>query len=435
MMNSRADQRQLSMRSSSISERAFNYLWTAVTISLFGTLITRVAIPYLAILTLSASDSAVAWLNMAEVFAGIIGGVFLGTWVDRASRKHLLIAADLLRAVLLLAIPLAWWSGHLSIELLAVIAFGVGINAHLFEAAYNAYLPSVVPQALLLKSNAKVRGSQAVAEAGSFSLGGVIVGLLGAPIAIFIDVVSYLGSAFLIARIPNAAAVEAGAPAPTFSWAHSAGAFLGETGAGLRWISSQPQMRNLLFCAASMACWGQMMGVVYMLYVARDLALSPTLLGVLFAVGGASSLLTVIVVSKLSNRIGYGYVLIYGMSAALVGLLCLALAPESNLWLAALAIILQQLILDAGFSAFSLVEQTCKQTLAPSEMLGRVNGVAQWLRSIGQIAGGVTAALIVGSVGSRGVLWIALFGIAASIVYAALSGLHKLQATEQPALN
>jgi hypothetical protein len=68
-------------------------------------------------------------------------------------------------------------------------------------------------------------------------------------------------------------------------------------------------------------------------------------------------------------------------------------------------------------------------------MLGRVNGVAQWLRSIGQIAGGVTAALIVGSVGSRGVLWIALFGIAASIVYAALSGLHKLQATEQLALD
>ena len=422
------------MGPSSLTQRAFNYLWAAVTISLFGTLITRVAIPYLAILTLSAGDSAVAWLNMAEVFAGILGGLFLGTWVDRASRRHLLITADLLRAGLLLAIPLAWWSGHLSMGLLAAVAFAVGMNTHLFGAAYNAYLPTVVPPAQLLKSNAKVRGAEAIAEAGSFSLGGVIVGLLGAPIAILIDVISYLGSAFLIARIPYQVPTTVASIIPASSWTDTATAFLNETRAGLRWVRAQPQVRNLLFCGASMACWGQMMGVVYMLFVARDLALSPALLGVLFAVGGASSLLTVIVVTKLSNRIGYGHVLIYGMFAALVGLLCLALAPESNAWLAALAIILQQLILDAGLSAFSLVEQTCKQTLSPDTMLGRVNGVAQWLQSIGQIVGGVAAALLVGSLGSRGVLWIALFGIAASILYALSSGLHKLQAAEKLAL-
>jgi hypothetical protein len=91
---------------------------------------------------------------------------------------------------------------------------------------------------------------------------------------------------------------------------------------------------------------------------------------------------------------------------------------------------LQQLILDAGFAAFSLVEQTCKQTLSPSAMLGRVNGVAQWLISIGQITGGVGAALLVGMIGSRGVLWFALIGIAASILFAWLSGLHALHANE-----
>jgi MFS family permease len=421
------------MNSNLTAIRAFNYLWAAVTVSLFGTLITRVAIPYLAILTLAASDSAVAWLNMAEVVAGILGALFLGTWVDRASRRQLLIVADLLRAALLIAIPLAWWSSHLNIELLALVAFAVGINAHLFGAAYNAYLPSVVPQAQLLKSNAKVRGSQAIAEAGSFSLGGVIVGLLGAPIAILIDVASYLASALLIARIPNAGSAQITSPASASSWTQSVAAFLRETNSGWRWIGAQRLMRDLLICAASMACWGQMMGVVYMLYVVRDLALSPTLLGVLFAVGGASSLTAVIVVSKLSNRVRYGHILIYGMCAAFVGLLCLVLAPESNLWLAALAIILQQLILDAGFSAFSLVEQTCKQTLSPDEMLGRVNGVAQWLQSVGQIIGGVGAALLVGVIGSRGVLWLALVGIAMSILYAALSGLHKLHASEETA--
>jgi MFS family permease len=419
------------MSDQSHSSRAFNSLWTAVTVSLFGTLITRVAIPYLAILTLAASDSSVAWLNMAEVLAGIIGALFLGTWVDRASRKHLLIVADLLRAALLLAIPLAWWSGHLSIALLALVAFAVGINTHLFGAAYNAYLPSVVPQTQLLNSNAKVRGSQAIAEAGSFSLGGVIVGLLGAPIAILIDVVSYLASATLIARIPNVGSPQV--TPSTLNWIQSTAAFFRETQAGWRWIGAQRLMRDLLICTASLSCWSQMMGVVYMLYVVRDLALSPALLGVLFAVGGASSLLAVIVVSKVSNRVRYGHILIYGLCAVFVGLLCLVLAPESDLWLAVLAIILQQLIMDGGFSAFSLVEQTCKQTLSPDAMLGRVNGVAQWLQSIGQIIGGVGAALLVGVIGSRGVLWIALMGIAASILYAAWSGLYKLRAREESA--
>jgi MFS family permease len=419
------------MTPDSANLRAFNYLWTAVTVSLFGTLITRVAVPYLAILTLAASDSVVAWLNMAEVFAGILGGLFLGTWVDRASRKHLLIAADLIRAVLLLAIPVAWWLGHLNIALLTSVAFGVGLNTHLFGAAYNAYLPSVVPKAELLLSNAKVRGSTAIAEAGSFSLGGVVVGLFGAPLAILIDVVSYIVSAALIFQTPSIASRSTTVSA--LSWGHSARTFLAETREGMRWVNAHLQLRSLLLCAASMACWSQMMGVVYMLYVVRDLALSPTLLGVLFAVGGASSLISVIAVTKVSHRVRYGRVLIYGMCAVFVGLLCVVLAPSSSLWLAALAIVLQQLILDAGFSAFSLVEQTCKQTLSPGEMLGRVNGVAQWLLSIGQIAGGIAAALLVGILGSRGVLWLALAGIAASILYTWLSGLHKLQVTKETA--
>jgi predicted MFS family arabinose efflux permease len=259
----------------------------------------------------------------------------------------------------------------------------------------------------------------------------VIVGLLGAPIAILIDVVSYLVSAMLIARIPGVGSAESASPESTLGWTESTTAFLRETQAGWRWIGAQRLMRDLLICTASLACWSQMMGMVYMLYVVRDLALSPPLLGVLFAVGGVSSLTAVIVVSKLPKRVRYGRILISGLCAVFVGLLCLVLAPESNLWLAILAIVLQQLIMDGGFSAFTLVEQTCKQTLAPDTMLGRVNGVAQWLQSIGQIIGGIGAALLVSVVGSRGVLWVALVGIAMSILYAAWSGLYKLHASDE----
>ena len=377
---------------------------------------------------LAATDTAVAWLNMAEVFAGIVGGLLLGTWVDRASRRRLLIGADLVRGLLLMLLPLAWWGGQLTVALLAGVSFAVGLNTHVFSAAYNAFLPRVVPAHELLVSNAKVRGTAAVAEAGSFSLGGVIVGLLGAPAAILIDVASYLTSAWFIARVPRDEPSVAERPAPPPGWADTARGFLSDTRAGLAWVNGAPTLKSLMICSASMSCWGQMMGVVYMLFVARELALPPVLLGVLFAVGGASSLVSVVVIARLSRRVRYGKVVMYSLLAGVTGTVCLVLAPRGSLWLATVAIVLQQLILDSGFASFSLVEQTFKQTLPPEDMLGRVNGVAQWLGSVGQVIGGVAGALLVARIGSRGVLWLAAGGIGTTILYAWAANLVRLEA-------
>ena len=149
-----------------------------------------------------------------------------------------MIAADLVRGLLLLWLPLAWWGGHLTVALLAVVSFAVGLNTQMFSAAYNAFLPRVVPAHELLVSNAKVRGTAAVAEAGSFSLGGVIVGLLGAPAAILINVASYFASAWFIARVPRDAPSVAQRPASPLSWAHTTRGFLSETRAGMAWVNS-----------------------------------------------------------------------------------------------------------------------------------------------------------------------------------------------------
>ena len=97
------------------------------------------------------------------------------------------------------------------------------------------------------------------------------------------------------------------------------------------------------------------MSVVYLSFVARELVLPPVLLGILFAVGGASSLTSVVVVARLSRHVRYGKVLMYGLLAGITGAVCLVLAPRGSLWLAALAIVLQQLILDSGFASFASI--------------------------------------------------------------------------------
>ena len=120
----------------------------------------------------------------------------------------------------------------------------------------------------------------------------------------------------------------------------------------------------------------------------------------------------------------------YGLLGGGTGAVCLVLAPRGSVGLAALAIMLQQLILDSGFASFSLVEQTFKQTLAPETMLGRVNGVAQWLASVGQVIGGGVGALLVALVGSRGVLWLAVGGLGVTILYAWGANLSRLEAVQ-----
>jgi len=85
----------------------FLKLWLGQTVSLGGSLVSRVAVPLVAILTLDATPGEVALLRIADLVPGIVIGLFAGVWVDRMRRRPLMIWADLGRAVLLGSMPLA----------------------------------------------------------------------------------------------------------------------------------------------------------------------------------------------------------------------------------------------------------------------------------------------------------------------------------------
>jgi MFS family permease len=166
---------------------AFQWLFAADMVSLFGSLISRTALPFVAILFLNARPFEVALLSVADIVAGFASALLLGAVIDRWPRRRVMLVADVARAVLLLAIPLGAFMGWLSVPLLLVIALACGVFNVAFELAYAALLPRLLAQDQLLAGNSRMAAGQAVVETASFGIGGWLVQWLGAPIAVLVD--------------------------------------------------------------------------------------------------------------------------------------------------------------------------------------------------------------------------------------------------------
>src|SRR6266540_7256323 len=182
----------------------FVKLWAGETVSVFGSLIGRTALHFTAILVLDARPYEMAVLLAAGIVPELIVGPVIGVWVDRLRRRPIMIAADLGRAALLASIPATYAFDALTMEQLYLVAFLTGILSICFEVAYQSYLPSLIQRQELLEGNSKLKGSDSVAEVGAFGAAGWLVQLFTGPVAIFIDAVSFLFSAFFIRRINKA---------------------------------------------------------------------------------------------------------------------------------------------------------------------------------------------------------------------------------------
>ena len=148
----------------------FRRFWTGQTISLFGDQISLLAIPLLAVLTLHAGAAQMGLLGAVELAPNLLFAIHLGAWADgRRSRRALLIAADLGRAALLLALPIAAAFGALSMGLLYAVAFCVGTLAVVFEVGYQTVFASLVDPGDYLAANSLLVGSRSVSLVGGKS--------------------------------------------------------------------------------------------------------------------------------------------------------------------------------------------------------------------------------------------------------------------------
>lgn len=380
----------------------FHKLWVGQTVSLFGSNITRTGIPLIAVLTLAATPAQLGLLAAVGSLPVLIFGLFVGAWVDRLPRRPILIAADIIRLLLLLAIPAAALTNRLSIELLYVTLALLGVLGLVFETAYRAYLPALVPREQLPEANRRLSTSDSLAEVGGPALAGALIQVISAPLALLIDAATFLFSAstFALIRTPE--------PKPEPS-AESTRSLLREIAEGLRLVARDRILLTLVIALGGGSFFGNFIGALYDIYLLRELGLSPAVLGITIAAGGVGALAGALISSRLERRFGVGKTLVGALlfNAALSFLLPLAGGSPLE---AAIMLILMQIFGDAAMMVYGIHSLSLVQSIVPNRLLGRVNAsfgfVGMGVAPLGALLAGVLGT----AVGTRPTLWIAVLG-------------------------
>jgi len=398
--------------------RDFRRVLAAFAVSSLGTKVAREAVPLTAVLVLQAGPGALSLLGVAATLPALALGLLAGVWVDRQRRRPLMIAADLIRGLALLSVPLAAWLGLLTIAQLFIVVMAVAALSLLFNVADAAFLPELVERGRLAKANAARETIDATSEVIGPPVCGVLVQTITAPMALLIDALSYLASALLLTGVRQAET-----PAPVERRRHT----LAEIAEGLRELWHQPILRPLLIARAIRTFFGGMFGPFYVLYVIRHLGVTPAMMGGIIAVGGAAALTGAALVPWLNARIPAGPGLIGAFAIKTVGLALLPLAgllPALTLPL----LVLQQILQDSVSSYFAVNERTLRQKLIPNRQLGRVAATIAVVNDGPVPLGALIAGGLVQVMSLDTVLWIAVAGYALSPLAAFLSPVRRLRA-------
>ena len=392
-------------------DRSFLAVWSASTISVFGSLITRTALPFAAILILDAGAAEISWIRSAELVAGLIVGLFAGAWVDRLRRRPILIWADLGRAALLISIPIAYAFNALGLAQLLIVAFAAAVLSTFFDVADNAYLPTVVSRRKLVSANSALTATGSVAEFSAFGIGGFLIEVFKAPIAIAIDSVTFVVSALLLSTIRKKE------PPPTPHADREP--VLREIRDGIRIVTRSPILRALaLSHGGTHVLWG-IFGTSYLLFALEELHLGPAAVGVIAAVGGIGSLAGSALAPIMVRRFGIGWSIILGILGFTIGNALIPLAPATGavmgISMGALFLIGQQLLGDSLATVYEVTEVSLQQAMVGDRLLGRVNASFHTFTTLLTLAGAIAGGIIAETWGLRAAFWVGLLGALLSL--------------------
>ncbi|WP_436762331.1 MFS transporter [Streptosporangium sp. V21-05] len=396
----------------------FRNLWAAQTVSLFGTQITLLALPLAALLLLDASAFEVSLVWAVEYVPILLVGLPAGVWLERLPRRPVLILTDLLRGVALLAVPVAVWLDVLSMPLIYAVAFAIGLGTLFFDVAQLSYLPELVEEDKLVDANGKLELSRSVAQLGGPGVGGFLVQVLSAPLALLADAITYLVSAVFLLFIK----VEERKPAP----AERLG-LRREIAEGIRFVFSHPLLRPLILCATLAELAFAAVLALQIVYAADELHLSAGVIGIVLAVGNAGGLVGALAAEPFSRRFGTGAAFITSIVLFSGGTILLPLSTGPVVFAAGLFVIY------VGAYIFNVLQVSLCQIVTPPRLLGRMNSVFRFV-TWGMIPLGATVGgLLVAPLGLREVFWIAAVLTVLSMLPPLFSPVRKLRDGQTPA--
>lgn len=379
--------------------RPFLLLWSGETISQTGAQISLVAVPLTAISALHAGPTEVSLLTALQYAPVFLITLFAGVWLDRHRRRPVLIVTNLGRFLLILLIPVSYLSGLLSLGLLYLVTFAVGLLTAVSDVAYLVYLRSLVPRGQLIEANAKLEGAYSIAQISGPGIGGVLVQVATAPFALVANAGTYLLASVAFLGIRKPEIVER----PD----HKRRPMRTEIGDGLRATLGHRVLRLLVIQVAAYNLFEQIVLTLYLLFGVRDLRLGAGELGVILTTASVGGLIGALVAGRAARVFGVGRCIVGSMLVSAAGLVVVPLTPATPV-LAVVVLIAGFVVYGFGLGIFNVHSLTVRIALAPTGLLGRITATFR-LIIYGTIPIG---ALLAGLLGN-------LFGIRAAIMIGA----------------
>jgi MFS family permease len=350
-----------------LRDAVYRRLWTSILISSFGGQVTMLALPLTAAVLLHASPTQMGWLTAMEIAPFVIFSLPSGVWLDRVRKLPVYVAGELTLAVAVASVPLAWWAGWLSMPWLYAVGFLIGTVYTVAGSAAQIVLTQVVSRDRLVEAHAKNALASSGAEVAGPGVAGVLIRLVGAPLALLVDAAGLLASA-LVLRGVRVRERQDSRPARPF-WQ--------ELRAGVRFVAGQ---RVLVALAVTLGLWQMSYHaalVVQILFATRTLGLDEQAVGLAYVGLGAGTVAASVFGHRVSARLGPGPCLVLGVATCGLGWSALSLAPASTWGVAAFA----GMLVMFGFGAVLIFINflALRQAVTPEPLLGRMTSTMRWL--------------------------------------------------------
>ncbi len=386
------------MNSLLLRHRDFRLLWIGETTSKFGSSVTTVVLPLIAVTTLQASTLSVGLLGATVWLPWLLLGLPAGAWVDRLPHRPIMLSSAAGSAILLALVPIAAVADLLTLPLLFAVAFLTGIAAVFFHTAYSAYLPHLVQPADRAEGNAKLQGSASAAQIAGLGCGGLAVQLFGATNGLLIDALTFVVSFGCIAAIrfretPQYRAKEA---------------LVREVAQGIKLIAGDVWLRTLIVFGATSNLALMAYQSIVVVFLVREVGLAAGTVGALMAGSSAGGVLGAFAGRRVADRMGTARATLFFELALPTAAL---LIPLTTSGYGVLLYLTGGFCVGVGVVAGNVIKSTFQQEYCAPEFRGRLAATGSFV-NLGTIPlGSALGGLLGTAFDLRTALWIGTAGV------------------------
>jgi predicted MFS family arabinose efflux permease len=405
----------------------FRNLWLGLTASLFGSKVTAVALPLIAAVSLEATPFEMGVLVAAEGLPYLFISLFAGVWLDRSAKRPILILTDLVRAALLLLLPVGWAGGFLSFPLLLAVSLAVGACTVVSDIGSASYLPLLIDRKDLVEGNSKLELSSSASDIAGNAMGGGLLQMISAPFAVIVNSVTYLVSAVFTALIrhreakpaPVAPEADGGPVVKPNMWR--------EIAEGAQPVLRNPVVRTLVTATLVFNLFTLVIEPVFLIFVTRTLGVEPFYIGLIFASAGAGALVGALVAERASRLLGLGRAMVVSLGIAGLAALLIPLATQLPKTEASLLIVVMHFVDSAMIIIYNVNQRSLRSAVTPDHLQGRMNATIRMavmgVTPVGALAGGFLG----GAIGTQQTLVLGAIGVLLSGVVILLSGVRSVR--------